>query len=67
MPARKVTLKIDRPLDIGNVGIEFEVRTGSTLLGRAQITKGGIDWWPPKTRQPRSVTWEEFAESMNYR
>ena len=64
MPQHKVNMKIAHAVNVGNVDVEFEVRSGSTLLGRVQVSKGGIDWTPANARNPRKATWQEFAEWM---
>jgi hypothetical protein len=57
-------MKIAHELDVGNVDVEFEVRSGQTLLGRVQVSKGGIDWTPANAQKPRKASWSEFAEWM---
>jgi hypothetical protein len=62
--AHKVSMKVDHLLDLGSVDVEFEVRTGRTLLGRIQINKGGIDWTKAGARRPVKTSWQEFSEWM---
>ncbi len=64
MTAHNVELLIAHPLNVGNVDVEFEVRTGKKLLGRVQVSKGGIDWTPVNGRKPRKASWEEFSDWM---
>jgi hypothetical protein len=64
MPNHDVSMKIDHLIPVGNVDVEFEVRVDGSLLGRAMISKGGLDWWPSNARQPRTITWQEFAAMM---
>lgn len=62
--AHKVSMKVDHLLDLGSVDVEFEVRRGRTLLGRVQISKGGIDWTRAGARRPVKASWQEFSEWM---
>jgi len=60
--AHRVSMKVDHLLDLGYVDVEFEVRTGKTLLGRAFVSRGGIDWIRAGTRRPVKASWSELAE-----
>jgi len=51
-------------MDVGNVDVEFEVRSDKTLLGRVEVSKGGIDWTPNNGRKARKASWQEFADWM---
>jgi len=64
MAQHKVSMKVDHLLDLGYVDVEFEVRAGRTLLGRALISKGGIDWIRAGARRPVKASWPEVAEWM---
>lgn len=64
MPQHKVSMKVDHLLDLGHLDVEFEVRAGRTLLGRAQVSKGGIDWTKAGARRPVKASWQELAEWM---
>ncbi len=64
MPQHKVSMKVDHPLDLGYVDVEFEVRAGKTLLGRVQVSKVGIDWTRAGARKAVKTSWQEFAEWM---
>ena len=44
--------------------VEFEVRSGRSLLGRVQVSKLGVDWTKAGARRPVRATWQEFAEWM---
>jgi hypothetical protein len=67
MAAHSVKLKVEHPLTVGNVGVEFEVRRGGKLLGKLEVTQTTIDWTPAKARNPRKVSWQEFGDWMEAR
>ena len=67
MAAHSVKLKVEHPLTVGNVGVEFEVRRGGKLLGKLEVTQTTIDWTPAKARNPRKVSWQEFGDWMESR
>ena len=52
MAAHSVNLKVEHPLTVGNVGVEFEVRRGGKLLGKLEVTQTTIDWTPAKGAEP---------------
>ncbi len=64
MPAHDVTMNLSHPITVRNVDVEFEVHADGELLGKVQISKGGIDWTPFKSPHPRTATWEQFAAWM---
>jgi hypothetical protein len=63
MPAHDVTMNLSHPITVKNVDVEFEVRSDGELMGKVQISKGGIDWTPFKSH-PRTASWEQFAAWM---
>ena len=68
MPTHDVSLGIPKPIELGRVDIEVEVRSDGELLGKIRISKGAIDWMPPyKSKMAYSMDWEEFAEVMQER
>jgi hypothetical protein len=64
MAAKRISMKVEHPIEVGNVDVVFEVRDGAALLGRMEISKGGIDWYPNNARKPRTVTWASFHTYM---
>jgi hypothetical protein len=64
MAAHSVKLKMEHPLAVGNLGVEFEVRRGGKLLGKLEVTQSTIEWTPAKARNPRKKSWQEFGEWM---
>src|SRR5580704_8808558 len=67
MAAHSVKLKVDHPLTVGNVGVEFEVRRGGKLLGKLEVTQSTIEWTPAKARNPRKASWQDFSDWMEAR
>jgi len=63
MPTHDVTMNLSHPITVRNVDVEFEVRADGELMGKVQISRGGIDWMPFKSH-PRAATWEQFAAWM---
>jgi hypothetical protein len=64
MAAHSVKMLVEHPLNVGNLGVEFEIRKGGKLLGKLQISQTSIDWTPAKARNPRRAGWEEFGDWM---
>ena len=44
--------------------ITFDIYSDDTLLGELRISKGTIDWRPPKRQRAIKRTWESFARLM---
>jgi hypothetical protein len=64
MAAHSVKMLVEHPLNVGNLGVEFEIRKGGKLLGKLQISQTSIDWTPAKARNPRKAGWQEFGDWM---
>jgi hypothetical protein len=67
MAAHSVKLKVEHPLNVGNLGVEFEVRRGGKLLGKLEVTQSTIEWTPAKARNPRKASWQDFGDWMEAR
>ncbi len=66
MAKHEVKLTISRAIQIGNVDIEFDVRSNGRKTGTLKISKGGLDWVQSgNSVNAFKVTWEEFAKLMN--
>ena len=63
MATHDVTMNLSHPITVMNVDVEFEVRSDGELMGKVQISRGGIDWMPFKSH-PWAATWEQFAAWM---
>jgi len=63
MAKHTVDLRIDHEIPIGNVDVEFPVKTDGKAFGRLQVSKGGVDWMPARShRSGYWLTWTEFAD-----
>jgi hypothetical protein len=67
MAAHTVKLKVEHPLNVGNLGVEFEVRRGGKLLGKLEVTQTTLEWTPAKARNPRKASWQDFGDWMEAR
>lgn len=57
-------MKLPDPTVI-NKDVVIAVKSGGVALGRLQVSKGSIDWWPAKASATHyKMTWEKFAETM---
>lgn len=64
MAAKKISLKVEHAIEVGNVDVVFEVRDGNSLKGFMSISKGGIDWRGNGRRITQTATWEQFEAWM---
>ena len=47
----------------GQTSVLFEVRDGTTLVGRFQVSTGGIRWWRGAAQQAtKFATWDDLVE-----
>ena len=44
---------------ITTVGVE--IRRGTKLLGRLEVSAGSLNWYPPNAREPRTVDLKKFV------
>jgi hypothetical protein len=48
-----------------NSDITVSVKSDDTLLGRIEISRGSIDWWPAnKSKVHYKMSWESFQKLM---
>ena len=64
MPRHEVTLTADG-LSINRTPLEIRVLSDGRVLGQLLLSRGGIQWKPPRARHGRNVTWERLAELMD--
>lgn len=51
--------------EVVNTDLSVRVKSDDALLGRIDISKGSIDWWPAgKSKVHYKMTWEAFALFM---
>lgn len=57
------SVEVALPLaEILNKNAEFIIRSNGQQLGRLTVSRGGIGWFPRKTKQERHFTWEHFDQ-----
>ncbi len=44
--------------------VVFVIRADGQKLGELRVSKGTIDWYPKKARNPIALTWEQFDRLM---
>lgn len=51
--------------DVVNSDVTIQVKSDDTLLGRIEISKGSIDWWPANnSKNHYKMAWETFQAVM---
>ncbi len=53
--------------DLGNVDISFSIKEDGKQLGKLDVSKGGIDWYPKNAKVAKSFSWSKLAELLNER
>lgn len=47
-------------LEVGKVDAIFKIFQDGKVLGRIELSKGGIDWYPTNAKVPLTLGWEHF-------
>lgn len=51
--------------EVVNNDVTIKVKSDDALLGRIEISKGSIDWWPANNSKTHyKMTWENFQALM---
>jgi len=51
--------------EVVNNDVTIKVKSDDALLGRIEISKGSIDWWPANNSKTHyKMTWENFQMLM---
>ena len=51
--------------EVVNNDVTIQVTSDDVLLGRIEVSKGSIDWWPAnKSKNHYKMAWEAFQEMM---
>lgn len=53
--------------DLGKVDISFSIKEDEKVLGKLDISKGGIDWYAKNAKTPKRISWSKLAELLNER
>jgi hypothetical protein len=49
---------------LGKVNVNFLVKKNDTVLGRLQLSRGGVDWYPKNAKVPKKFSWAKFAAQL---
>ena len=50
--------------DLGKTDVHFLVKIDNELLGKLEVSKGALVWYPPNTVLGHKITWLQFAKLM---
>jgi hypothetical protein len=50
--------------DLGKTDVHFLVKVDDELLGKLEVSKGPLVWYPPNTVFGHKITWQQFANMM---
>jgi hypothetical protein len=51
--------------EVVNSDVTIKVKSDNVLLGRIEISKGSIDWWPANNfKNHYRLTWESFQRLL---
>ena len=63
MPTHKIEVA-QPPKTVLNNDVRFSIYSDGELLGELMVSKGSIDWRPPRAQYIRRMRWERFARIM---
>jgi hypothetical protein len=62
----EVTFDVPRR-DLGKTDVHFFVKSNGEPLGKLEVSKGALVWYPKWTKIGHKITWNQFAQVMlNY-
>ena len=61
--AHNVTFSIPAR-DLGKADIEFFVKVNGSTLGKLDVSKGSLVWFPKDTQYGHKIGWSEFSKVM---
>ena len=50
--------------EVGKAPMSFVVRRGNRVVGTMRVRRGGVEWFPRKTRFGYKFSWEAFARQL---
>jgi hypothetical protein len=62
MANHEVQLQVAHPIQIGNVDVELPVTKDRRLLGKLQVSQGGVNWIPSRSRTKYVLSWAKLGE-----
>jgi len=64
MPTHEIKVALPAA-EVVNKDVTIQVKSGNGSLGRLEISRGSIDWWPANnTSNYFKMNWEKFADLM---
>jgi hypothetical protein len=64
MATNEVTLKVPQGINVGNLDANLVVHQDGKLLGRLELSRGGVDWIPSNSRSRYVLRWSVFSQVM---
>lgn len=56
---------VDLPTrDLGKSDVHFRVKVDGSVLGKLEISKGALVWYPKDKTYGHKITWSKFDEEM---
>jgi hypothetical protein len=57
----KHTIFFELPsVELGKVDAKFEIKKDGKQFGRITISKGDLEWYPNKAKQPYKISWTDL-------
>ncbi len=54
--------------EVINADVIFEIHADDEKLGQLEVSRGGVTWWPARSRTRRiDLTWEQFRDRLEAR
>ena len=50
--------------ELGKTDITFDVRGNGDVIGRLEVSKGSIVWYPKNNTYGHKITWAKFGKLM---
>lgn len=50
--------------DLGKSDVHFRVKVDGSVLGKLEISKGALVWYPKDKTYGHKITWSKFDEEM---
>lgn len=50
--------------DLGKSDVHFRVKVDGSVLGKLEVSKGALVWYPKDKTYGHKITWRKFDEEM---
>lgn len=50
--------------DLGTSDVEFEVKKDGEALGKLEVSKGSVVWFPKGAKKGHKMSWGKFSRTM---